>query len=89
MKYQIIKKYYRDKETMEVKHYFQVQYLGRSFNLIHFFGNLKWKPVKKIVWVGYDIPHRSRVNADFETEEEARQFLDNIQSPVYADEIVV
>lgn len=88
--YRIIKKYWRGRDE-KVRYDFQVQYLGIDWFSQIVFGWIswnkweKWKPVKR--WWSI-ISAAGRENADFDTEEEAKQYLKNLKMPVHADEVI-
>lgn len=84
--YQIIKKYYRNDHTGKVGEYYQVQYLGYKFSILFFPRKLAWKPCKRWTpgWGG----DAWMENANFDTKEEAMEYMKNLQTPVYADELI-
>jgi hypothetical protein len=76
MRYRIIKKHYRSGD-FEVKHYYIIQYLGRSI-----FFRPKWKPVKKYY---YDSMGGCKDTADFDTLDEAMTAVRRLKEAVPPD----
>lgn len=85
MEYRIIKKYYRNDNTAQVKEYYQVQkfvYVGGFFRAR---GLMLWKPCRRHVCYGMDSYNE---NANFDKYEDALEYMKSSMKEVPPDEVV-
>lgn len=80
MKLRIIKEFWRNERTGEVKHTFYIEHYVRSF-----FGPYRWRKFKRAVYAWGDM-YTEEVS--FDTEEEAIEFVEKMMCPVPESQVV-